>query len=422
MPLIHLFRKSLLSSVRFKLTTITPFLALILASLSFLNPAAATSSHTDISISQETDTLWFLIRVDDIYFRSETYGGMDMPHNFTDFQEAVEAYGGRVTWSVIPHRLLEPLNDSGHMTGDLLESVERGHEIAVHGYTHICPLECERSPWGHEMYCPTRNHHFTYREQADLMQNSLNVLRDSLDIKPTSFVAPGHHLDATTYDVLVDLDFFAVSNFRSGVEGTYPRDAREGLVDVPVHSEFTWAINPSDYNSALENALTDIRDRGEADGFYNLMLHDPFIRPGYYDGLVIDWMSDLLDELTTRYGDRIHFITLSEAAEKFRQTQVSSDHPDEQLVERPNRPILRQNYPNPFNPVTVIHYELSDPAQVRLEVFDALGRKIRIMDEGHRESGPHQVRFDAAGLSSGLYLYRLHTPKVTLSRSMLLVR
>ncbi len=64
---------------------------------------------------------------------------MHMPHNFTDFQSAVEEFGAKVTWGVIPHRLIEPLNATGHMTRDLRESVARGHEVSVHGYTHICP-------------------------------------------------------------------------------------------------------------------------------------------------------------------------------------------------------------------------------------------------------------------------------------------
>lgn len=371
------------------------------------------------SFGSDSDTLWFLIRVDDIYFRSATYQNMSVPHNFTDFQTAVEQFGAKVTWGVIPHRLREALNATGHMSRDLRESVARGHEVSMHGFNHICPLNCSQSPWGHEMYCPTRNHHFTYQEQAALLDKSLKLLSDSLDVAPTSFIAPGHHLDDTTFEVLVDLDMFAVSNFRGGADESYPMKVIQGLVDVPVHAEFTWALTPANYGSELSNAIADVRERGEADGFYNIMLHDPFTRPGYYDGLVIDWMTDLLDTLTTYYGDRIQFITLSEAAEKFKQTEVSAEEP---LADRPDGLHLHQNYPNPFNPVTVIRYELDQAGTVRLEVFDALGRKVALLDEGMRSQGGHEVRFDASQLAGGVYLYRLQTTQSTLTRRMLLVR
>lgn len=385
-------------------------------------PSAAASTQNGTgtaAFSDDSDTLYFLIRVDDIYFRSDVYQGMNMPHNFTDFQEAVEAFGAKVTWGVIPHRLIEPLNATGHMGRDLRESVARGHEVSVHGYTHICPLNCEQSPWGHEMYCPTRNHHFTFEEQAALLGKSMTLLRDSLDLVPTSFIAPGHNLDDTTYEVLVDADLFAVSNFRHGTDGSYPKKVIPGLVDVPVHGEFTWALSPTGYNAALSQAIADVKERGEADGFYNLMLHDPFTRPGYYNGLVIDWMAELLDTLTTYYADRIQFLTLSEAAEMFRQTEVSADGP---LADLPAGLQLHQNYPNPFNPVTVIRYELGQTQQVRLEAYDALGRKVALLDHGVRAPGVHEVRFDATHLAGGVYLYRLQTPEQTLTRRMLLVR
>ncbi len=210
-----------------------------------------------------------------------------------------------------------------------------------------------------------------------------------------------------------------MSNYRHGTDGSYPGKVIPGLVDVPVHAEFTWALTPANYNSELTQAIADVKERGEADGYYNLMLHDPFIRPGYYDGLVIDWTTELLDSLTSYYGDRIQFITLSEAADKFRQSEVTAE---EHLADRFGGLKLHQNYPNPFNPITVIHYELDQAGMVRLEVYDALGRKVALLDHGIRPQGTHEVRFDASQMSGGVYLYRLHTPEGTRTRRMLLVR
>jgi len=103
----------------------------------------------------------------------------------------------------------------------------------------------------------------------------------------------------------------------------------------------------------------------------------------------------------------------------FRQTEVTAGEP---VADLPDGLQLHQNYPNPFNPVTVIRYELGQTEQVRLEVYDALGRKVSLLDHGVRAPGIHEVRFDAAHLSGGVYLYRLRTPEQTLTRRMLLVR
>ncbi len=66
-------------------------------------------------------------------------------------------------------------------------------------------------------------------------------------------------------------------------------------------------------------------------------------------------------------------------------------------------------YPNPFNPVATIAYRLRDAAPVRLSVHDALGRVVRIIEEGFRESGLHRAHFDASGLPTGMYFYRLES-------------
>jgi hypothetical protein len=71
---------------------------------------------------------------------------------------------------------------------------------------------------------------------------------------------------------------------------------------------------------------------------------------------------------------------------------------------------LHQNYPNPFNPTTVISYQLPVNSEVRLEVFDMLGRRVATLISHERKSaGNHQVTFDASNLSSGVYIYRLST-------------
>ncbi len=78
--------------------------------------------------------------------------------------------------------------------------------------------------------------------------------------------------------------------------------------------------------------------------------------------------------------------------------------------------------PNPFNPTTAIGYALPTAGAVRLEVFDDLGRLVRTLVDGPQSAGAHTATFDAAGLPSGLYLYRLTATGSVQSRTMLLLR
>jgi hypothetical protein len=83
---------------------------------------------------------------------------------------------------------------------------------------------------------------------------------------------------------------------------------------------------------------------------------------------------------------------------------------------------LNQNYPNPFNPTTIVSYELPVASSVRLVVFDLLGREVATLVNGLEQPGLHSVQFNAAHLSSGVYLYRLSAGTFSATRKLMLVR
>jgi glycosidase len=83
---------------------------------------------------------------------------------------------------------------------------------------------------------------------------------------------------------------------------------------------------------------------------------------------------------------------------------------------------LDQNYPNPFNPSTEISFTLDRPGEVRLEVYDMLGRRVAVLLEGVRPAGQASVRFDAHDLPSGTYFYRLDLEGSVLVRPMTLIK
>jgi hypothetical protein len=73
----------------------------------------------------------------------------------------------------------------------------------------------------------------------------------------------------------------------------------------------------------------------------------------------------------------------------------------------PQRFSLGQNYPNPFNASTIIKFDLSERAQVKLTLFDMLGKEITVILKKEYEAGNHEIFFNASQLNSGLYFYKL---------------
>ncbi|NUQ83038.1 MAG: T9SS type A sorting domain-containing protein, partial [Bacteroidetes bacterium] len=80
------------------------------------------------------------------------------------------------------------------------------------------------------------------------------------------------------------------------------------------------------------------------------------------------------------------------------------------------------NYPNPFNPATVIKFNLPAEMQVTVSVFNVLGQRVAELVNGKLTAGEKSVSFNAAGLSSGVYIYRIQAGNQTVTRSMLLTK
>ncbi len=95
---------------------------------------------------------------------------------------------------------------------------------------------------------------------------------------------------------------------------------------------------------------------------------------------------------------------------------------EESFDAQPSTFELGDNYPNPFNPTTTIAFTLPQQGDVQLLVYDMLGREVRTLVNGSLAAGKNEVVFDAAGLPTGTYLYRLTTPQGSITKTMLLVK
>jgi hypothetical protein len=83
---------------------------------------------------------------------------------------------------------------------------------------------------------------------------------------------------------------------------------------------------------------------------------------------------------------------------------------------------LGQNYPNPFNPTTTIPFTIPAAGEVRLRVYDVLGRLVATLVDGFRTAGYHTAPFEATDLPSGVYVCRIEAGTFTAQRKLLLVR
>jgi cyclomaltodextrinase / maltogenic alpha-amylase / neopullulanase len=118
------------------------------------------------------------------------------------------------------------------------------------------------------------------------------------------------------------------------------------------------------------------------------------------------------------YGSAVFTVSLTSDTLKITNpgpTSVSGD-------ERPATFSLEQNYPNPFNPSTVVSCQFPVASDVRLVVYDLLGREVAVLMDGWKEAGSYQIRFDGSRLASGMYVYRLTAGQYTAARTMMLVK
>ncbi len=83
---------------------------------------------------------------------------------------------------------------------------------------------------------------------------------------------------------------------------------------------------------------------------------------------------------------------------------------------------LEQNYPNPFNPSTKISYTVPEDGFVKLAVYNMLGEEVATLVNSFQKANRYEVNFNASGLSSGIYVYKLEAANYTSTRKLVLMK
>jgi Secretion system C-terminal sorting domain len=91
-------------------------------------------------------------------------------------------------------------------------------------------------------------------------------------------------------------------------------------------------------------------------------------------------------------------------------------------TEVPRNYMLYQNYPNPFNPSTRIRYDVPSTSNVKIVVYDALGKEVETMVDMELHPGTYEVTWNAGNYASGLYFYRIITDKYVHTNKMVLMK
>ena len=84
--------------------------------------------------------------------------------------------------------------------------------------------------------------------------------------------------------------------------------------------------------------------------------------------------------------------------------------------------VLNQNYPNPFNPSTTISYSIPEKSFVSIKIYNVLGNVVASLVNNQVDAGEHNVQFNAAGLSSGVYFYTIKAGNFSATKKLMLLK
>lgn len=184
-----------------------------------------------------------------------------------------------------------------------------------------------------------------------------------------------------------------------------------GITETDLDIGFTWLLDES--NGDFSTPLAEISAGSEKE-----------LTITYRELIQYLWQADITidTEFAVKWTVKATTKTIEKRADEEFSISLVKDPNSEILDGMDKKTELNQNYPNPFNPVTTIRFFLSEESEVSIDLFDLAGFKVATIEKGFKEPGYHNVEFDGSRLASGVYLYRLKTNELVISRKMILIK
>jgi hypothetical protein len=190
-------------------------------------------------------------------------------------------------------------------------------------------------------------------------------------------------------------DFKAKGDFDgNGVVESIPKEI-DGLL-----KNLRMAMPPIGVDSISWQGLRDLNDPNFNKAYYNYQLIAYEGSKGMHNAM---FSIDVLQKTTKAIGGFVSDVNAED-------------------IELPGSYILSQNFPNPFNPTTEISFTIPKAGNVKLTVYDIIGKEIAVLINDNLSAGTHKVKWNAASLPSGVYLYRLETANFIAVKKMVLLK
>jgi len=264
--------------------------------------------------------------------------GMQQPELFVELLDFLDEQQVPGTFFVVPYADQQPLDAKPAWVTLLQRALASGHELAHHGYTHETPFEFGVPPafmldiipdakarWQTNPASVAPLH--TREVLAAKLQQGQTIFQRTLGFTPTGFRSPCLGMCATTYTTLAAMGFGWSSNqvinpmgwryisrdYTAGepwTPGLPPHPFRHpaGLIEIPMHSEYTWYLETNDVDQHFALARDDF-DRARHNG-------EPFVALSHYYAMTGQWATGLrvyerLFDYARAQGN-VRFVTLSQ--------------------------------------------------------------------------------------------------------------
>lgn len=207
-------------------------------------------------------------------------------------------------------------------------------------------------------------------------------------------------------------NFAALQNFYN----TYAGNVSDTLLVKMIENLITLCyIGKEEYETAI-GRLEDIivQNPGEEEAIYAeidaitaaMLANGGGGNLGKYSG---KFATTSLDEYGNKIGELVAKLGSSDSVEN-KESIIPAEYK------------LYQNYPNPFNPVTTIKYDIVKVEDVKIAIYDILGREVATLVNAQQQPGTYEVSWDASGFASGIYFYTITSGNFTATKKLILLR